>query len=226
MPPPRWISCFETHVNHLQKWDFWIHHRRSAEKEPNRAKQLYIGLTGSRAVTNRYTSEAQSPTPGTSHFGIGWDILEGRDEGNELCIKICIYVDCYRLYFLKTVAIFSATYTLQQLGRRSLRNKQKNEKTSYRIRLVTSVSLLSTLPCTAQLPVLQQYTCIWNTSFVPHHFKYKADSDTGEILGLGFGSFFLCLVVFLFLLLRVAACLCVFFWPYNFVFTEPFLLKN
>jgi hypothetical protein len=39
---------------------------------------------------------------------------------------------------------------------------------------------------------------------------------TGEILGLGFGSFFLCLAVFLFfvflfLFLRVAACLCVLF---------------
>jgi hypothetical protein len=44
MPPPRRISCFETHVDHPQKWDFWIQHRRSAEKEPNRAKQLYIRL--------------------------------------------------------------------------------------------------------------------------------------------------------------------------------------
>jgi hypothetical protein len=68
MPPPRRISCFETRVDHPQKWDFWIHHRRSAEKEPNGAKQLYIQLTGSRAVTNQYTSEAQSPAPGTSHF--------------------------------------------------------------------------------------------------------------------------------------------------------------
>jgi hypothetical protein len=69
MSPPRRISCFETYVDHPQKWDFWIHHRRSVEKEPNWAKQLYIQLTGSRAVTNRYTSEAQSPALGTSHFG-------------------------------------------------------------------------------------------------------------------------------------------------------------
>jgi hypothetical protein len=61
-----------------------------------------------------------------------------------------IYIYIVIAYIFKTVAIFSATYTLQELGR-SLRNKQKNEKTSYRIRLVTSVSLLSTLPCTAQL---------------------------------------------------------------------------
>jgi hypothetical protein len=98
-------------LTHPQNWDFWIHHRRSAEKEPTQSgKQLYIRLTGSRAVTNRYTSEAQSPAPGTSRFGIGWDIF----------------------------------------------------------------------------------------------------GETGEILGLGFGSFFLCLVVFLFLFLflRVAACVC------------------
>jgi hypothetical protein len=69
-------------------------------------------------------------------------------EGNELCIKMCIYIVI--AFFIKTVAIFSATYTLQQLNR-SCRNKQKNEKTSYRVRLVTSASLLPTLSCTAQL---------------------------------------------------------------------------
>jgi hypothetical protein len=93
--------------------------------------------------------------------------------------NVYIYILLSLVFFKKTVAIFSATYTLQQLGR-SLRNKQKNEKTSYRIRLVTSVSLLSTLPCTpnfAPIPALQKYTCIWNTSFVPRHFKYKAHSD-------------------------------------------------
>jgi hypothetical protein len=56
---------------------------------------------------------------------------------------MCIYY-CYRFFFIKTVATFSATYTLQQLNR-SLRNKQKNkqknEQTSYRIRRVTSVIL-------------------------------------------------------------------------------------
>jgi hypothetical protein len=71
------------------------------------------------------------------------------NEGNEWCIK-CVYLYIVIACVLKTIAIFSATYTLQQLGR-SLRNKQKNEKTSHRIRLVTSVGLLSTLPCTAQL---------------------------------------------------------------------------
>jgi hypothetical protein len=70
-------------------------------------------------------------------------------EENELCIKMCIYIYCCH-FFIKTVAIFFATYILQQLDR-SLRNKQKNEQTSYRIRLVTLVSLLQTLPCTAQL---------------------------------------------------------------------------
>jgi hypothetical protein len=36
--------------DHRQKWDLWIQHRRSAEKVPNQAKQLYIRLTGSRAL--------------------------------------------------------------------------------------------------------------------------------------------------------------------------------
>jgi hypothetical protein len=40
-------------------------------------KAIYIQLIGSCAVTNLYTSEAQSSAR-TSHFGIGWDILEGR----------------------------------------------------------------------------------------------------------------------------------------------------
>jgi hypothetical protein len=107
MPPPTRISCFGTHVDHPQKWDFWIQHRRSAEKEPNRAKQLYIRLTSSRAVTNRYTSEAQSPVPGTSHFGIGWDILEGQERswGWALGLSFCLdffffffFVTCSRLF--------------------------------------------------------------------------------------------------------------------------------
>jgi hypothetical protein len=38
-----------------------------------------IYLFGSRAVTNRHTSEAQSPAPGTSRLEIEWDILEGRE---------------------------------------------------------------------------------------------------------------------------------------------------
>jgi hypothetical protein len=93
MPQPRRISCFETHVDHPQKWDFWIQHRRSGEKEPNRAKQLYIRLASSRAVTNRYTSEAQLPAPGTSHFGIGWDILEGQERswGWVLGLSFCVW---------------------------------------------------------------------------------------------------------------------------------------
>jgi hypothetical protein len=91
---PRWISFFETLDDHPHKWDFWIQHRRSAEKEPDRAKQLYIRLTCSRAVTNRYAGEAQSPAPGTSHFGIGWDILEGRERswGWVLGLSFCVWL--------------------------------------------------------------------------------------------------------------------------------------
>jgi hypothetical protein len=105
-PLPRRISCFETHVDHPQKWDFWIYHRRPAEKEPNRVKQLYIRLTGSRAVTNRYTSDAQSPAPGTSHFGIGCDILEDRRDlgigfgSFFLCLVVWLFVFYFFLFFI------------------------------------------------------------------------------------------------------------------------------
>jgi hypothetical protein len=82
----------------------------------------------------------------------------------------CVYIYIYIVIacILKTVTIFSATYTPQQLGG-SLRNKQKNEKTSYRTRLVTSVRLYLAQPNSAPTPALQQYTCIWSTPFVPRH---------------------------------------------------------
>jgi hypothetical protein len=60
------------------------------------AKRLHIRLTGSRAVTNRYTSEAQSPAPDTGRFEIEWDILEGRERSwgwvsglSFLCSVVC-----------------------------------------------------------------------------------------------------------------------------------------
>jgi hypothetical protein len=53
-------------------------------------------LTGSRVVTNRHTSEAQSPGPGTSRFEIEWDILEGGERSWDwilglsfLCSVVC-----------------------------------------------------------------------------------------------------------------------------------------
>jgi hypothetical protein len=90
----------ESKFLHPHKWDFWIHHRRSAEKEPNRTKQLYIWLTGSCAVTNRYTSEAQLPAPGTSHF---WDILGGRKRpwGWVLGLSFCVW-----LFFCFSIFVF------------------------------------------------------------------------------------------------------------------------
>jgi hypothetical protein len=38
MSLPRRISRFETHLDHPQKWDFWTHRRRSAEKVPTMGK--------------------------------------------------------------------------------------------------------------------------------------------------------------------------------------------
>jgi hypothetical protein len=77
------------HVDHLQKWDFWTHHCGSAENELNRANQLYIRLTGSREVSYQYTSEAQSPTPGTSQ-GIG-KILGLGFGSFVLCLVVCLF---------------------------------------------------------------------------------------------------------------------------------------
>jgi hypothetical protein len=49
-----------------------------------------------RAVTNRHTSEAQSPAPGTSCFEIEWDILKRRERSwgwvlglSFLCSIVC-----------------------------------------------------------------------------------------------------------------------------------------
>jgi hypothetical protein len=36
-------------------------------------------------------------------------------------------------------------------------------------------------PNFAPISALQQYTCIWNTSFVPRHFKYKAHSNSRDL---------------------------------------------
>jgi hypothetical protein len=89
-------------------------------------------------------------------------IINILDEGNELCI---IYIYIVILLSLKTVAIFSVTYTLQRLGK----SLQKNEKL---------VTVYLAQPNFAPVTALEKYTCIWNTSFVRRHFKYKAHSDT------------------------------------------------
>jgi hypothetical protein len=74
--------------------------------EPTQAKQLYIQPTGSCTVTNRYTSEAQSPAPGTNHFEIGWDILEGRERpwGLVLGLSFCVW-----LFFCFSIFVFTCS---------------------------------------------------------------------------------------------------------------------
>jgi hypothetical protein len=80
---PRRISCFETLDDPPHKWESWNHQCTARPKNgAHPGKAIYIQLIGSCAVTNRYTSEAQSPAPGTSHFGIGWIFWrDGRDLG-------------------------------------------------------------------------------------------------------------------------------------------------
>jgi hypothetical protein len=83
--------------------------------------------------------------------------MAAEDEGNGLCIKMCIYIYIVA-FFIKTVAIFSATYTLQQLNR-TLRNKQKGEQKN---ELVTVPALLHqsaySRPNFASIPALQKYS--------------------------------------------------------------------
>jgi hypothetical protein len=64
---------------------------------PQWAKRLHIRLTSSRAVTNRHTSEAQSPAPGTSRFEIGWDILGDK---RDLGVGFWVFLFCVRLFVL------------------------------------------------------------------------------------------------------------------------------
>jgi hypothetical protein len=80
MSLPRRISRFETHLDPPTQIGFLgLIVVARPKRCPQWAKRLHIRLTGSRAVTNRHTSEAQSPAPGTSCFEIEWDILEGRE---------------------------------------------------------------------------------------------------------------------------------------------------
>jgi hypothetical protein len=89
------------------KWESWNHQCTARPKNgAHPGKAIYIQLIGSCAVTNRYTSEAQSPAPGTSHFGIGWDILEGRERswGWVLGLSFCVW-----LFFCFSVFVFTCS---------------------------------------------------------------------------------------------------------------------
>jgi hypothetical protein len=80
MSLPRRISRFETHLDPPTEVGFLDSSSSLSRKGArNGQSDPHIRLTGSRAVTNRHTSEAQSPAPGTSCFEIEWDILEGRE---------------------------------------------------------------------------------------------------------------------------------------------------
>jgi hypothetical protein len=75
------------------KWESWNHQCTTRPKNgAHLGKAIYIQLIGSCAVTNRYTSEVQSPAPGTCCFEIGWDILEGheRSRGRVLDLSLCV----------------------------------------------------------------------------------------------------------------------------------------
>jgi hypothetical protein len=91
------------------KWEFWNHRRTAWPKNgAHPGKAIYIQLIGSCAATNRYTSEAQTPASGSSHFGIGWEILEGRERscGWVLGLSFCVW-GCFSVFlflFLRVAA--------------------------------------------------------------------------------------------------------------------------
>jgi hypothetical protein len=90
-------------------------------------------------------------------------------EEDVLCIQcVYLYISCYLVIacIFKTVVIFSATYTLQQLGR----SLQKTASPKFLPRNNT--------------PALEKSTCLWNTSFVHCHFKYKTHSDRQDDAGM------------------------------------------
>jgi hypothetical protein len=51
-----------------------------------------------------YKSEAQSPALGTSHFEIGWDILEGRERLWVSGLSFCVY-----LFFCFSIFVFTCS---------------------------------------------------------------------------------------------------------------------
>jgi hypothetical protein len=74
MSLPRRISRFETHLDPPTEIGFLgLIVVARPKRRPQWAKRLHIRLTGSRAVTNRHTSDS------TSCFEIEWDILEGQE---------------------------------------------------------------------------------------------------------------------------------------------------
>jgi hypothetical protein len=85
------------------KWESWNHQCTARPKNgacPGKA--IYIQLIGSRAVTNRHTSEVQSPAPGTCCFEIGWDILEGHERSWGWALDLSLCVRQAFLYFQKS----------------------------------------------------------------------------------------------------------------------------
>jgi hypothetical protein len=102
---PRRISCFETLNGPPHKWESWNHQCTTRPKNgAHPGKAIYIQLIGNCAITSRYTNEAQSPAPGTSHFGIGWDILEGRERSWGLGIGSFFLCFCFFLFLSLRVA--------------------------------------------------------------------------------------------------------------------------
>jgi hypothetical protein len=123
MSLPRRISRFETHLDPPTEVGFLgLIVVARPKRCPQWAKRFHTRLTGSRAVTNRHTSEAQSPAPGTSHFEIGWDVLEGRERSWGwvlglsffLCSVVCfVFLLTYLFFGFITSCCISLLYVIK-----------------------------------------------------------------------------------------------------------------
>jgi hypothetical protein len=107
--------------------NFWLHnlvfHKPFNKNQMNplslslvEYEYLHIRLTGSRAVTNRHASEAQSPAPGTSLFEIEWDILEGRERSWDWVLGLSFFVfGCLFCISVVSSRLFVCTFWLYNL---------------------------------------------------------------------------------------------------------------
>jgi hypothetical protein len=87
------------------KWESWNHQCTARPKNgAHPGKAIYIQLIGSCAVTNRHTSEAQSPAPGTRQGGIFW--RDGRDLGVGYWVFLFVfgYFSIFLFLFLRVAA--------------------------------------------------------------------------------------------------------------------------
>jgi hypothetical protein len=99
------------------------------------------------------------------------------------CVYLNVYIYCYRLCFQRLSRSFLLLIHYSSWVDHYEINKRMKKLVTVSALLPQSAysRLCLAQPNFAPIPALQQYTCIWITSFVPRHFKYKAHSDNFRI---------------------------------------------